>query len=239
MTVACRSAVLRGWFARHPHVEITVEGPETCRFGPRTLTEGHPGATITELNDNNPMVCADSWSVPGPLATLASIALGPVALAGVVAGPVMLTTNLADDPQLFATLERYGLLEPPSVDGSAQVKLKCGALTAFVPMANAQREDIEEMYQERFGRSFYVRESVEGPWDEADVLGRPFALYRLRWNEDDGAPLLTVQAMADLAGKLGPAQMVHAFNVMNGFEETAGIPEDITDYPNAPILVEG
>src|SRR5579862_2487003 len=34
---------------------------------------------IVELSDNNPLVCADSFSVPGPAATLAVLALGPLA----------------------------------------------------------------------------------------------------------------------------------------------------------------
>jgi N-acetyl-gamma-glutamylphosphate reductase len=35
--------------------------------------------------------------------------------------------------------------------------------------------------------------------------------------------LLTVQVMIDRNGKGGAAQVVHAFNVMNGFEESLGI----------------
>jgi len=43
-----------------------------------------PVRGLIELIDNNPLVCADDASAPGAIATLALIALGPLARAGLI-----------------------------------------------------------------------------------------------------------------------------------------------------------
>ena len=55
------------------------------------------------------------------------------------------------------------------------------------------------------------------------VRGKPFAVYRLRFAPDESKSLLTVQVMADSRGKCGAGQVVHALNVMCGFEESLGV----------------
>src|SRR5262249_50204787 len=84
-------------------------------------------------------------------------------------------------------------------------------------------EELDELYDEVYGRSFFVRESG-GDWDTRQVASHPHAAYRLRVTPgDDGKHLLTVQVMADRDGKCGAAQVVHLMNVMCGLEETLGL----------------
>jgi len=60
-------------------------------------------------------------------------------------------------------------------------------------------------------------------WDPSLVARKAAAAYRLSFAADDPTSLLTVRIMADKDGKCGSAQVVHAMNVMCGFEETLGI----------------
>jgi N-acetyl-gamma-glutamylphosphate reductase len=55
------------------------------------------------------------------------------------------------------------------------------------------------------------------------VAGKPFSAYRLRVVPDEPNSLLTVRLLSDPLGKCGAAQVVHAMNVMCGFEESLGI----------------
>mgnify|MGYP000986779237 CR=1 FL=1 len=54
------------------------------------------------------------------------------------------------------------------------------------------------------------------------VANKPFAVYRLGLTPGDDTSLLTVRVLADKHGKCGEAQLVHALNVMCGFEEMLG-----------------
>ena len=83
------------------------------------------------------------------------------------------------------------------------------------------------IFSSAFSRSATARRAEDGAWDTALVSGRPWAAYRLRLTPGDGTSLLTVQTMADKDGKCGAAQVVHAMNVMAGFEETLGVPESL------------
>ena len=55
------------------------------------------------------------------------------------------------------------------------------------------------------------------------VLGRPEARYRLTLAPDSPHSLLTIRVLADFNGKVGASQVIHAMNVMCGFEESLGI----------------
>jgi hypothetical protein len=65
-----------------------------------------------------------------------------------------------------------------------------------------------------------VRRDDASIWDKGLVEGEPFALYRLSLMHDQPESLLKIQVIADKDGKCGAAQIVHAFNVMCGFEES-------------------
>ena len=88
-------------------------------------------------------------------------------------------------------------------------------------------EDLDDLYEEAFGRSFFVRRDEASEWDVKLVKSKPHSLYRMRISPDKPQSLLTVQVMADKDGKCGAAQVVHCMNVMAGFEETLGIEDRV------------
>lgn len=188
----------------------------------RRLVVGDPAIEaggLVELADNNPMVCADVVGVPGPVATLALVSLGPLVQAGLLLEePVMQVAGAAPE-DVAGFLGRSVLVSYGDEDLRG-----CVAVNAMAQIATpTDWGEIDELYRERFAHSFYVREHTEGVWDVSLVKGRPFALYALSYTQGDGTSLLTIKAMADRDGKCGAAQIVHAMNVMCGFEESLGI----------------
>jgi N-acetyl-gamma-glutamylphosphate reductase len=171
--------------------------------------------------DNNPLVCADRASVPDPAATLALIALGPLIRAGLLTESPTLITNAPFDEQLllsFLGLDEVAVLAQEQDLGSVY------ASTVMAAIATPDRmEDIDDLYEEAYSRSFYVRGDEESTWDTQLVAGLPHSVFRLRITPDEPTSLLTVHVMADKEGKCGAAQLVHCMNVMAGFEETVGI----------------
>jgi len=225
--------VLARLLSSHPGVQLSdnksEENLEFVQDGwRRVLRSGdrnEPLKGLVELMDNNPLVCADSASVPSPLATLGLIALGPLFLAGLVTETPILQSNapLVDSTAYWKTT---------GYEGEVQVEhegYETGSVYAAQAMAviatPSDWSEIDGLFAECFGRSFYVRLHEEGEWDAKLVAGRPWAVYRLRLTPDEPTSLLTVQVMADRNGKCGAAQMVHAMNVMAGFEESLGIPD--------------
>ena len=194
----------------------------------RELVVGDPScevAGLVELIDNNPLVCCDRASVPGAVATLALVGLGPLARAGLILEePVVQVAGGVDDGTVSAFLGREGWDGGVAVSvGDEDLKGAVAAnIVAVVPTPGDWGE-IDGLYRESYAHSFYVRESSEGVWDAGTVIGRPYACYRLSHTAGDGTSLLTVQVMADRDGKCGAAQVVHAMNVMCGFEESLGI----------------
>ncbi len=187
------------------------------------LSDGPSG--LMELIDNNPVVCADRVGVPCPAGTLALIALGPIAQAGILfEAPTMLTNA----PGSLAEVEADLL----SIDWNQGITLETqdvdlGEVYAATVIAAVRTpddlEEIDDIYEERFGRSFFVRRDETSDWDVSLVRGQAHAVYRLRIAPDSPYSLLTIQVMADRDGKCGAAQLVHALNVMCGFEESLGI----------------
>ncbi len=218
---------------RHPQVGLVERSAHPgiwFRQGERER-EVLQGASQTELYglvefmDNNPLVCANRMSVPTPVGILAAIALGPIIDAGLLLEP---PTGLASqDDDVAATdqlLARMG--SPVGVVFHANPVDLRGAVAATVIAAiqtPERLEDIDDLYNERFGRSFFVHRHEEGDWDVQRVKGGQNALYRLRIARDEPASLLTIQTMADGLGKCGAGALIHAMNVMAGMEESLGL----------------
>lgn len=219
----------------HPKVKGVDWGTEALAFSrggnTRAIQIGNANselAGLVELVDNNPMVCSSSFSVPDAASTLALIAVAPLVLGDLILESPALLYNFEPNEGVlgqFLALAGYsdGLVIHHEEVGLGNV----GHLTAMVEIPNLENFDlIDELYQEKFGRAFYVREA-KGEWDTRLVKDTPFACYRLRLSPGEFRSLLTIQVMADRAGKLGSSQVIHAMNVMAGFEETLGIPENL------------
>lgn len=194
----------------------------------RTILTGETNGSLTgliELADNNPFVCADKVSTPSPLSTLALVALGPLIRACLPAEEIILQASKS-----FAVPDLGSLLDDLRINQSVSLALddqdlgSVIAINALVPIEEMDDWSlIDDLFEESYGRSFYVRKATE--WSLAEVSGRPWALYDLRHTPGDDLGLLTVRVMADIRGKAGEAQMLHTFNVMAGFEEHLGIPD--------------
>lgn len=197
----------------------------------RQVSDGDEFAEVyglVELMDNNPMICADHVSVPSPASTLSLIALGPISQAGLIQGEVVIHINvLPTETEFLEALASIGCSSQLTV-GVDEVDLEgVFACSAIIPVSDQMKlDDFIDIYREVYDRTFYVRYAAE--WHVKEVLNRPWAAYSLNLGEgNEGETLLTVRVMADKNGKCGAAQMVHAFNVMSGFEESAGIPETL------------
>lgn len=223
--------------SRHPHVEPTdtlVSGLRFVQDGRwhREVTVGDPTMEVCgliELMDNNPMVCADRVGVPGPVATLALIALGPLARAGLLRDePVMVINREMPEEPLTEWLTTAGfapevlLNHEPVETGTVLV---ASVMTVLDPIDGRQLLDL---YDEAYARSVFVRRVSGGSWDHVAVQGQPFAYYRVTQQSDDDGAFVKIQVMADLDGKLGAAQLVHAMNVMAGFEESLPYTQTLT-----------
>ena len=224
---------VRRLLSRHPRVrEVRESESPALEFhqGPwrREVVTGEPSIEqfgLVELMDNNPIVCADALSVPSPVSTLALIAVGPIAWASLIADtPSFIVNTEVDDRELSAFLGTAGWTEGANVHVEAVDLEGVLALTAMVEIRTPDDlDEIDDIYEERFGRSFFVRRDESSEWDPALVRGKPHALYRMTIAPDMPNSLLTIRVLADANGKAGAAQLVHAMNVMSGFEESLGI----------------
>lgn len=194
----------------------------------REVLIGFPSAALyglVEFIDNNPLVCSDVVSVPGPAATLALIALAPLIRANLIADDPVVILNFVDDGnEIELALAREGF------SGSCSVHAEPfdlgGVLVATVMVSIQTPEDVSDigsLYDEQFGRSFYVRRDEASSWDPELVRDQPFAVFRVSVSLDEPQSLLAIRVMSDVHGKCGAAQVVHAMNVMCGFEESLGI----------------
>lgn len=218
---------------RHPEVRIAGEefGPGISFTDEGRLREVRLGDRscevkgLIELMDNNPLVCAEVASVPGPAETLALIALGPALHAGIVIDQPTLTLNCpSDELNMAAFLATEGWPDGTILDFQEKDLGDVYAASAIAPVGGPLSEaDLLGLYDEVYSRCFYVWEDRNSTWHVDLVRGKPEAVYRLRLTPGDDASLLSVQVMADRSGKCGAAQLVHMFNIMCGFEESLGI----------------
>ncbi|HWP30320.1 MAG TPA: hypothetical protein VNK96_01135 [Fimbriimonadales bacterium] len=232
-------AELKGYLERHPGVhlvEFTVEKEPYIRFERRGWVRevlfGHPEVDgpygLIEIMDNNPLVCADRTSCPGPAATLALIALNPLIRAGIlVEKPSVLFSFEEGLSEVEQALERLGWDKGVTVACRKEELDECiKALVTATIRTPQNPQDIDDLYEEVYGRSFFVREASPGDDLVALTKGKPFAVYTLsldmEFSSQETAALRS-EVVSSIHGKAGCAQMIHMMNVMAGFEEDLGL----------------
>lgn len=185
----------------------------------------HPLHGLVEIMDNNPLVCAQTMSVPSPSATLALIAIAPLLRAGLINDEPVFQSNMsAPEDELIADHNIEPLLYEPVWDEVDLDTKGIAALNALVPVLPSRRDDIADLYHEAYGRSFFVRLIQAGDWDTSLVAGTQIAALRVADDADDPqTELVRIRVMAEPNGKCGAGQVVHAMNVMCGFEEHLGV----------------
>lgn len=224
--------VLNSLLDRHPKLKIASQLRSDLQFSigswQRAIkindSVSRP-AGLLESMDNNPIVCADVVNVPGAGETLLLIALVPLIKASfLLEPPVYVSTDPISEPAMQCFLEefRHDFDLEVMTEGIGERDLVAGALIAKVPNG-LEISVFEGLFDEIYGRSFFVRRTPEGVWDESHVLGTPIAMYQLGLERDEQTTLLKVRVMADRDGKCGAAQVLQFLNVMCGFEEDLGV----------------
>ncbi|MDX2065728.1 MAG: hypothetical protein SFX74_08315 [Fimbriimonadaceae bacterium] len=221
-------------FTNHPLVgEVRADdGPDSIRWQAsdrwaRELVPGDPTSEcrgLVELVDNNPMVCADRFATPPPDCTLPLVAIGPLVQAGILQEPPLVVSTLSVEPTMLdawlATVDWHDgamVQHAEAPDADVRVTVMAAIQTPDDP------EALDELFEERYGRSFFVRRDEQSDWMTPLDASLRDARYRLRWTPDDRTSLLTISLRSRPTGKVGTGQIVHAFNVMNGFEESLGV----------------
>lgn len=181
---------------------------------------------VVELMDNNPLVCGDSAWVPSAGGVLATLALGPLLEAGLVVEPPAVLLSFQDSEEnvtkALSTASYNGGISFNCEEGNDLGTVRGAYCIAKV--TNPQSfDELDDIYDERYGRSFFVRREEEKPWAVDLVKGQPWACYRLELTEGENESLLAIHIMADIGGKAGAGQYVHTMNVMCGFEESLGL----------------
>jgi hypothetical protein len=224
---------IRSLLSRHPSVTEVIETNcpgiefETNRRR-YVMPEDFGGELggVVELMDNNPLVCGDSAWVPSAGGVLATLALGPLLEAGLVVEPPAVLLSFTDSEknieQALATCSYHGGIAFNCEEGNDLGTVRGAHCIAKI--ANPQSfDELDDIYDERYGRSFFVRREEEKPWTIDLVKGQPWACYRLELTEGETESLLAIHIMADVDGKAGAGQYIHTMNVMCGFEESLGL----------------
>lgn len=229
--------ILGARLAAHPEFQVQGEVADRVLFSngnwDREILVGVPGHEaingslfgLVELIDNNPLVCADVFSVPSAGATLGLIGLGPLIRAGLILeDPVVQLSFESESADLMPGLREMGWDKGVVLSSDPQ---DLGSVRAAVCMAEIDLMDdyseLDGLFEESYGRSFFVRGVDALEWDAEQVRGLDHAAYSLRVSSFEDRALVTVLVMADANGKCGAAQVVHAMNVMCGFEECLGL----------------
>ena len=191
----------------------------------RQLLQAHPGVEgeygLIELMDNNPLVCADKASTPGAAATLALIAFGPLARAGIlIERPNALFSFEGDYDEVDRALQTEGWNEGVTCAGDP---LDLGTVLSgtFLALTKADnQEEIDDLFHESYSRSFFVRQTEMQKLHPDNVKGKHHAEFATSLSPEG---ILRIQVLADANGKCGASQMAHMLNVMACFEEDAGL----------------
>jgi len=227
-----RTESVKKLLSAHPHVELVddscdaqIEFEQDGKI--RKVWVDHFDAEVfglLELADNNPIVCAAEISVPSASATLALIAVGPLIRGGILVEPPSLVYSFEpDEDSIEAALSLAGWGEGATIAVDGRDLGSVRAMTALCVIQSVEGEILDALYDGIYGGAFFVRRVEDGDWDTKLVAGQPFAAYRMRFAPDEPHSLLSIRVMAEASGKGGAAQVVHAMNIMCGFEESLGI----------------
>lgn len=228
---------LRTLLASHPRCSLEAGEPSrgVLEFSSgqerrAILIEGdHAVYGLPEIMDNNPLVCAQAVRVPGPESTLALIALAPLIRAGILAETPGIISCSPVNEEIEADIDEA--LETAGWEEGARLAcdlrdtgdvLALSAL-ALVNVPDSQLTEVDDIYEEAYGRSFFVHRQETEDWDTSLVAGTNQAVFRLRVTPGEAQSLLRVQVLADRNGKAGAAQIIHVMNIMAGFEESLGL----------------
>lgn len=225
---ALGSPALWAMLLRHPFVEVRsfaetkANRIEFDSGRARSVSQGDPAAGLyglTELMDNNPLVCADEAAVTGAAATLVMVAIGPLARAELLTEMPAVALNFVEGTdEIDAALKTEGW-QGGAVVATAddEPELLAAECICQIRLPDGV-EDIEALFDECYGRSFFVRPGRVSSADE------PFAGYELTVEpQGESMALVKVTATAAPDGKCGAGGLVHMFNVMCGFEESLGV----------------
>ena len=218
--------------AKHPNVSAPLktvcEGIEFITNRQRFVLPHSSGGDlggVVELMDNNPLVCGDTAWVPSAGGALAVLALGPLLEAGLVVEPPAILLSFEEPPEsVIQGLRTVGYTGDIALNCNAnQVGTVRGAYCIAKITNPASFDEIDDIYDERYGRSFFVRRTEDEPWATELVEGKPWACFRLELTEGETESLLAIHIMADIGGKAGAGQFIHTMNIMCGFEESLGL----------------
>jgi len=224
---------LRALLSKHPHVSLKSGTTEAAiEFWQddwhRTIWIDNPSVSLSglvELVDNNPLVCADAFSVPSAEATMALIAFGPLIRSGIlVEAPAGMLSFESSSSSIDRALSSMGWRDGAAIAAVPQDlgTVVAGRFTAIV-QTPSELDDLDDAYNGIYGSSFFVRRNDSSDWDPSFVEGKAFALYGLSIAPETPHSLLTIRVLADRNGKCGAAQVVHALNVMCGWEESVAL----------------
>lgn len=232
VTARSGNPAVRQLLLEHPRVNLQ-EGPAKASIEfdqegtTRKVWVDNPNAEcfgLLEIIDNNPVVCAQQCSVASPEGTLALIALGPLARAGILLeAPVALFSFEVNPESVERALLSVGWDRGITAEFAEAAEDVLSAVIVSKIATPSSPEELDSLYDGVFGGSFFVRRVEEGPWQAEIVRTEPYAAYRLRYSPGEGESLLTAQVMSAPQGKCGAVQIVHALNVMCGFEESLGL----------------
>ena len=222
------SLALKASLEKHPYVSLkSFEEDQALRIEfttnrSRCVFHGNPSVELyglTELMDNNPLVCADEAAVTGAAATLVMVALGPLAKAGLMSQMPAIALNFgpaSDEVDIALAGEGWQVGTAIATDDGNPDLLIAECICEITLPGGT--EDIDALYDECFGRSFFVR---QGP---RPMSSDAYASYELNIDDSgDGTALAKVTAVGARDGKCGAGGLIHMFNVMCGFEESLGV----------------
>ena len=219
---------LAKFLERHPMVTVSGDLSEPgLHFGNRRIIVGNPELEVRgliELMDNNPLVCAQTASVPDPGSTLALIALEPLIRANLLVEDPTLSFSFPVDEALVQRFLNAAGWHGSAAMGIADLGVSpaLGLLCLAVIESPPNPADIGGLYDEAYGRSFFVQRK-DTTLTASMVLGGPKAAFSFRVQRDEPHSLISVSVISDPEGKCAGGQLVHMFNVMAGFEETLGL----------------
>lgn len=227
LEVSTRHSHLIPMLQRHPHIAAVTSGSQDLAFGRRSVSHGTDGEVsgIVEIMDNNPLVCAQAASTPGLCGTLASLALGPILISGlVVEPPVVLFSFEEDEQDVLRALEALDYKEGATMGSDPHDLGSVRGIYCVAKIRNlADFSELDAIYAERYEKSFFMRLATFEEWNVELVKGQAFAAYRLELTVGEEESLLSIHVMGDISGRIGDAGLIHMMNVMCGFEESLGL----------------